>query len=298
MKGSSSANWVSFMGGPPTDFTYPRVIERELLRAGRQVVVRNLAQTSEPVNHGLKNWEPQVYPWSPDVVVLNYGLFESVHLFLPRFLERHAHSLRGRPGPVRHVYRRFVLRPVWQALARVQQRVDSVAPPILFARRARRFADDLEELIQRLLTIGSPLVLVCELPPAGERWRTWFPGINGRLEQVNAAAVEAVRRIDRPEVRLFPTKEALAELVAEGHDIVPDGGHFTPAAHHALGSALAREILAWFGPHPVPLSSGETHQGRPQPRGPAERLDDDARGRRAARLDYRGEGTGPGANAR
>ena len=77
VKGSSPANWISFMGGPPTDYTYPRVIERELLEGGRNVTVRNLAMTSERVKTGLKNWEGQVFSWSPDVVVLHYGLFEA-----------------------------------------------------------------------------------------------------------------------------------------------------------------------------------------------------------------------------
>ena len=53
------------MGGPPTDFTYPRVIERELLRGGRNVVVRNLAVTSEQVKTGLKNWEAPGLPLVP-----------------------------------------------------------------------------------------------------------------------------------------------------------------------------------------------------------------------------------------
>lgn len=250
VKGSSSANWVSFMGGPPTDYTYPRVIERDLLLAGRHAVVRNLAATSEPVRLGLKNWEQQVYPWSPDVVVLNYGLFESVHLFLPRWLERHAHSLRGRPGPVRGTYRKFVLRPVWQGLARVQQRADRVLPPSLFRRRAARIADDLETLIRQIQKIGSPLVLVLDLPPAGEKWCTWFPGIEERLRQTNAALAEAVRRVDRPDVRSFSTSSAVAPLVAAGQEVVPDGGHFTAAAHRLIGAELAREILAWSEEHP------------------------------------------------
>ncbi len=233
------------MGGPRSDFTYARVTEAMLLQAGRPVEIRNLAATSEPVRLGLRNWESQVFAWSPDVVVLNYGLFEAVHLFLPRWMERHAHSLLGRPGRVRETYRRFVLRPFWQILARIQQRLDRVAPPSLFRRRAARFADDLEELIRQIQKIGSPLVLVLELSPAGEKWQTWFPGIGARLEQLNAALAEAVRRTDKPNVRLFSTQAALAPLVAEGQDIVPDGGHFTPDAHRAIGTALAAEILSW-----------------------------------------------------
>ena len=245
VKGSSPANWVSFMSGPPTDFTYPRVIERELLLSGRNVVVRNLAATSEQIKTGLKNWEAEVFPWSPDVVVLNYGLYEAVHLFLPQPLERHANSQVGRPGVVRDSYRRYLLRPTWKTLAMVQQKADAHVPASAFQRQAGRFRDDLERLIKNILFISSPLVLVPEIAPPGERWRTWFPGIEARIEMVNAAIAEVVATYDRENVRVFDTTSALAPLTATGHDIVPDGGHFTPEAHDAIGRALAREIGPW-----------------------------------------------------
>jgi hypothetical protein len=258
VKGSSAANWVSHMGGPRTDFTYARVIEESLLRAGTPVTIRNLAVTSEPVRLALKNWEAQVYAWSPDVVILHYGLFESVHLLLPRFLERHAHSLRGRPGRVRLIYRQFLLRPVWKILVRIQQQVDRVAPPKVFRRRADRFADDVEQLIRQIQTIGSPLVLTLDIASAGEKWQTWFPGIGARIELLNDALAEAVARIGRPNVRIFSTAGALSELVSQGHDIRPDGGHYTAAAHRALGAAVAAEILTWYSEQP---SRGRPVQG-------------------------------------
>jgi hypothetical protein len=252
VKGSSPANWVSFMGGPPTDYTYPRVVERELLSSGRNAVVRNLAVTSERVKTGIRNWERQVYPWSPDVVVLNYGLFEAVHLFLPQPLERHVNSLRGRPGAVRDTYRRYALRPAWKMLAVAQQKLDGRVPSAAFDRRAARFADDLAHLIGRIQMVGSPLVLLPEIPGPGERWATWFPGIELRIDMINAALDDVVGRVDRDNVRGFATGAVLAPLAATGHDLLPDGGHFTPEAHDAIGRAMAREIAAWCDEN-VPL---------------------------------------------
>jgi lysophospholipase L1-like esterase len=252
VKGSSSANWISFMGGPPTDYAYPRVIERELARGGRPAVVRNLAQTSERVKTGLKNWERQVYPWSPDVVVLNYGLFEAVHLFLPQPLERHVNSLRGRPGPVRTPYRRYALRSTWKTLAVAQQKLDGRVPAAAFNRRAARFADDLTQLILRIQMVGSPLVLLPEIPGPGERWATWFPGIEARIAMLNEAFADVAKRVDRENVRVFDTASVLTPLVAAGHDLVPDGGHFTPEAHDAIGRAMAQEIAVWCDEN-VPL---------------------------------------------
>ena len=252
VKGSSPANWISFMGGPPTDFTYPRVIEREMLKSGRNAVVRNAAVTSERVTTGLKTWEAQVFPWSPDVVVLHYGLYEAVHLFLPRALERHANSLTGRPGPVRTPYRRYALRSVWKTFAMVQQGVDARVPAATFRHRAARFSDDLERLVERVIYISNPLVLLPLIPPAGERWVSWFPGIDGRLELINAALGEVVRRVDRDNVRLFDTRAAVAPLVAAGHDIAPDGGHYTPEVHDAIGRGMVRVIAPWCDQH-VPV---------------------------------------------
>lgn len=245
VKGSSPANWVSFMGGPPTDFTYPRVIERELLLSGRNVVVRNLAATSEQVKTGLRNWEAQVFPWSPDVVILNYGLYEAVHLFLPQPLERHANSLTGRPGAVRESYRRFALRPTWKTLAMAQQKADAKVPSKAFNRRAARFTADLERLVKHIIFISNPLVLIPEVAPPGERWSTWFPGIEQRITMINAAMAEVVARFDLDNVRVFDTRAALAPLTATGHDIVPDGGHYTVEAHDAVGRALALQIGPW-----------------------------------------------------
>lgn len=245
VKGASPAHWVSWMDGPRADLAYPRVIEDQLLAGGRPARVRDLSVTSEQVRTGLKNWQRQVFNFSPDVVVLNYGLFESVHQFLPQPLERYANSLIARRGPVRDTYRKRVVRPTWVSLAKGQQRLDRILPATMFQHRPRRFAADLELLVERIQMVQSPLVLVLEVSPPGASWRSWFPGIADRIDETNGVLADVVGRADRPDVRFFPTGEALATLVAAGEDIVPDGGHYTRAAHRALGSALADEIGAW-----------------------------------------------------
>jgi lysophospholipase L1-like esterase len=238
------------MGGPRTDLAYPRATEAELLAAGRVAEVRDTSLASERVKTALKRWQREVFNFSPDVVVLNYGHFESIHLFLPQPLERHANSLQSRPGPVRDAYRRILLRPLWMSLARLQQRLDRALPSTIFSHRPRRVANDLERLVQRTQMIQSPLVLILELTPPGERFLKWFPGIGERMEVMNQTLAEVVRRIDKPNVRFFSTSAALAELSAAGHDLVPDGGHYTPVAHRAIATALAREILAWADQQP------------------------------------------------
>ena len=118
-------------------------------------------------------------------------------------------------------------------------------PDKVFTRRARRAALDLTRVIERVQMVGSPLVLVMELYPPGEKYRSWFPGMERRMEQMNDVLRQVVAEAGKPQVRFFPTQEVLAVLAATGDPINPDGAHFTPPAHRALGQALATEIAEW-----------------------------------------------------
>ncbi len=242
VKGASTVHTVSYLGGPRSDFAYSRVIEAELYASGVPAEVRCTAMASQNTRIAFKTWEQETFAWSPDVVVLTYGYMEMIHLVLPRWLERHAHSMADRPGPIRTRYR-WALRKVWKALARIQQRLDSHFP-MLFMRRRLRSATSMYELVKRIQQVGSPLVLIMELTPPGPPFRNWFPGLAQRMVLTNEALREVVRRTDRPDVRFFPTNTVLAPLMEAG-EVVPDGGHYTPEAHRAIGTALAEEILTW-----------------------------------------------------
>ena len=244
VKGASTVHTVSWMGGDRGDFAYPRATERALYAVGVPAEVRCTAMSSQRTRTGVANYPGEVAGWAPDVVVLNYGHFETIHLFLPQRLERHVHSMAGRPGRFRTLYRTG-LRKSWRLLARLQQQVDQRVPATIFAHRPRRVADQLVRLVELTQAGGDTLVLVLELTPPGASFRKWFPGMAERMEVMNAALAEAVRGVDRPHVRFFPTGDVLAPLVAEGHDVNPDGGHYTPEAHRAIGEALAAEIVAW-----------------------------------------------------
>src|SRR5436305_456182 len=79
--------------------------------------------------------------------------------------------------------------------------------------------------------------------PAGPAWRAWVPGAAGGRGGLTRWFVEVVRQVDDPDVRTFPLAELVAELAPDGYETTPDGGHFTPPVHHAIGLALADEIL-------------------------------------------------------
>jgi len=257
VKGASTVNWMSWMNGPRADFTFPRVIEEQLLADGRPAEVRAITMTSEQTCKILSTWQAEILGYSPDVIVLVYGHYETIHLFLPRWLERHANSLKARPRRISSLYRKHVLRPVWMTLAKLQARLDVVLGPTLRTNRPRNVAADLERYVEHVQQVGSPLVFVFELQPPATRYRSWFPGMTRRIEVMNAALEDMVRRIGVPHVRYFRTTP-LVERYADG-DIdaaTPDGFHYSATLHRAIGEELAREIAVWADTQPH-LAAGQ-----------------------------------------
>ena len=243
VKGASTVVWTSWMGGPRSDLAYPRVVEAELRAAGVPAEVRVTALGSARTKDAFKTWEQEVVPWSPDVIILHYGHFETIHLLLPDWLERYANSFSRRPGPVREVYQ-TAIKKTWKSLAKVQQAADKRVEPTIMAHRPRRVAIDLESLIQRVRNVGSPLVIIPDLLPPGPPYEKWFPGMGARVEVMNETLDDLVARLDNPDIRRFSVTKVVANLDLDGEP-APDGGHFTPAVHRAVGQELAQVILDW-----------------------------------------------------
>lgn len=266
VRGASEVVFIAEMGGPRSDFAFGRVIESELLRAGQPVEFQVNAVPSELAKFSLRTWERDVLGWSPDVVILHHGHYESIHLFLPRWLERHANSTRWRPGRFIALYRKLILRKVWVSLAKLQCRLDARFNSLLFARKLRRVAADVEKLITNVQSVGSPLVLVMEVVPPGRRWQSWFPGLTERTEYMNEQLEAAVRRIDLPNVRYVRTVPTLTARLDPNEEPTPDGGHYSARAHRVLGVLLGREILEWAATQPhlqasAPRRSKRSHVG-------------------------------------
>src|SRR3546814_15684162 len=79
VKGASTVNWTSWMGGPRTDFTFPRALEEQLLQDGRPCEVRTITMTSEKTSTILGTWQREILGYSPEVIVLVYGHYETIH---------------------------------------------------------------------------------------------------------------------------------------------------------------------------------------------------------------------------
>jgi hypothetical protein len=115
-------------------------------------------------------------------------------------------------------------------------------------------------LIELTRSAGSPLVLVPTLLRPGPPWQRWFPGAGARMATLNRTFADVVRQVDDPDVRTFPLADLVEEIIPEGYEPTPDGGHFTPWVHHAIGVAMAQEILAWVRTQPR-LAAGAGNYG-------------------------------------
>jgi hypothetical protein len=246
VKGPSIVNWTSWMGGPRTDFTFPRVIEETFCNEGRPSLVEAVTMTSEQAKRLTLTWQREVLGFSPDVIVLSYGQFESVHLFLPRWLERHANSLKVRPRRPSELYRKAIVKPMWKSLAQVQAKLDARMKPTFKRARTRNVPLDMERYIKQVQKVASPMVIVMEVLPPATRQKSWFPGMTARIAMMNEANRAMVERVGLPNVIWFTTSDLVEKHFGGDIEIAtPDGFHYSPDFHRHIGEKMARVIAEW-----------------------------------------------------
>ena len=244
VKGASTVGWPGTLNTPPGDVTFPRAIENELLRS-RPATVYTRSVASQHTKTILRTWESEMVELTPDVIVLVYGHYESMHLFLPRWLERWANNTRGVPRPWRQAFRRRLLSPGWRRLARVQAHVDRRIDPEIRRKRPVNVGKDLTAYITQVRQFGSPLVFVFELLPPGTRARKWLPGMAARIVTMNRHLAETVAAFGSPDVRFFEVGKLAEDYGRDLDEIIPDGFHYSPEFHGVVGRAVAAEISAW-----------------------------------------------------
>jgi hypothetical protein len=275
VKGASTVGWLSGMGGPRTDFGFPRAIEATLLQSGRPTEIRTMSVPSERTKTAVRRWEHEMIGFSPDVVVLVYGHYETIHLFLPWWLERHANSRVVPPRRWSTVYRTRLLRPLWMSLAKLQARADVKMDPTIRRGRPQQVVADLEKIIVHTQELHSPLVILFELLPPAKRYQTWFPGMAKRIEVMNEAIGGLVKRLDLPNVRYFRVSELVAKYADGDIDVAtPDGFHYSTHLHRMIGEELAREIAEWADTQPhlqINTNPITTKRSRPRTVRPSER---------------------------
>jgi hypothetical protein len=240
------------MSGPRSDYAFPRAIETALRASGIPAEVRNSARLGTPTSSMFSTWEADVLQWSPDVIVSIAGHYETIHLFLPRWFERHANRVDYVPGKFRTYYRRRFLRALWKATATLQSKIDgAVGARGSRWRRIRRAGLTYEHYVRLSQQVASPMMVVLEVLTPSSRVVPWFPGMPRRVELLNAELAAAVDRIGLPHVQMFRTSD-LVETMYGGDQsaATPDGFHFTPELHRRIGADLAASISAWLQAEP------------------------------------------------
>lgn len=246
VKGTSTAIWISMMGGPRSDMTFSRVMEHELRNAGYPSEVRNTGEFAWLIPKLFESWNEDIAQWSPDVVVLSGG-HETVHLLTPRWLERSANTVNRRPGFLRTLYYRKVMRLTARFVLLLQKRIDR--PRFTTQRRMHRVHRDLESYIAMTRQVGDPLFLLLSVQPPTAAKREWFGGWTARIGAYN----DVLRRLAdaNPNVQYVDIASLMHRFdPGTPEQLWADGIHFSPEFHQELGRELARITKEWAQTQP------------------------------------------------
>lgn len=249
VRGSSTVSWIAAVEPGRVSHAYPRALEATLYRDGRPAQVRAVSPLAASSLRIMGGADDEIFAFDPDVVILNTGHMECLHMLLPRPFARHVFTRTARPGRWRDAYRRRVLWAVYTAATRAQARVEHLLEPLVFRRRRAAVVDHVNRYIDIAIRNGHPLVIVMGyLPPATPV--AIFPGLVRRLESMNQAFRDLVAKRADPAVVWFDPADALAaEQLRE--QAIGDGLHFTRVAHEAVGRQLAAVVETWAGQQPA-----------------------------------------------
>ena len=144
-----------------------------MLSDGRPCDVQTITMMSEKTSKILGTWEREVLGFSPDVIVLVYGHYESGPP-APAAMARAAcqQSQGARPRRCSESFiATAILQRVWLLLARLQARSgqNRGTRPSAAAALAGVAADLEVRFISQVQTVASPLVIVFELLPPAKR---------------------------------------------------------------------------------------------------------------------------------
>lgn len=247
VRGSSTVSWIANVEPGHISHAYPRELETALYQRGWTVQVHVESPLAASSRHILRDADQDIFGWDPDVIILNTGHMENLHMLIPIPMARHVFTRTARPGRWRDAYRRRVLWAVYSVATRVQERLEPSLGAWIFGRRRRAILDHINRYIDVASKNGHPVIVVMGfVPPTG--FVRAFPGVAGRLEQMNDAYRALADQRSEPEVIFWDPAEALAVDGPSVEDAIGDGIHFVPDAHIAVGKGLADLVEKRLGP--------------------------------------------------
>src|SRR5690348_7770750 len=83
VRGSSTVSWIAEVQPGRVSHAYPRVLETTMHLAGWPTQVRVASPLAASSRHILRDADDDIFAWDPDVIILNTGHMENLHLVLP-----------------------------------------------------------------------------------------------------------------------------------------------------------------------------------------------------------------------
>ena len=222
---------------------YAEVLEVLLLAEGIDAEVRNGGRWYEQIDRGVRRYQEDERSWSPDVVVVQYGINECQAPVLPRFV--HDHFMTWETGLRRpsRIYRARIAPLVWGRLRIYQRWATGRVGMRGWRMDPARFGAHLGRLIT-LARWDHRLVLVLDVNPPGPRLVYHLPGIEARRERYQQVVSATVAEASDPDARLIDGSGVADDF---GIDVaLPDGLHWSPPAHRRVAELLAAEIVPWI----------------------------------------------------
>jgi lysophospholipase L1-like esterase len=224
---------------------YAEVLELLLRQAGINAEVRNAGRAFELIDDGIHRYQEEERAWSPDVLVVNYGMAEAQAPAIPKGVHNHFMTWEKGLSRPAAAYRRRVAPKIWPRLRRYQRFAMSRMGLRFWRMSPRRFGAELQRVIM-LARSDHRLVLIIDINPPGPRLLYNLPGIDGRVEILNGVLHDVVGKAaaEDADVKLIEASALASEMGIDA--AIPDGYHWSPAAQRRVAELLAAEIVPWI----------------------------------------------------
>jgi lysophospholipase L1-like esterase len=222
--------------------TYTEVLADLLAGHGVPAIPHTDSEWFGFLKKSLRAYALRVRAFSPDVLIVQFGINELQPWLAPIWLLKHLMTQGEATTRSARAYRRFLAPRLWKGVRGYRRRVAPVVGMRTWQTTPRRFRKALLRLLTQSRLDGRPLVLVLDIEAPGEVLHHFLPGIDKRHRVYQQLLEDVVAEFDDPEVRLVRVTEVLAEHGGAS----PDGMHYTADGHRAIGERLAQEVVEWL----------------------------------------------------
>lgn len=224
---------------------YPELLEAVLRREGVNAEVRNAGREFDLIHRGVYRYQEEERTWCPDVLVVHYGMAESQAPVVPHGVYNHFMTWNKGLRKPASVYRGRLAPQLWRSLRKFQRWAHPRVPMRITRMSRRRFAGELERVIQ-MARHEHRLVLVVDINPPGPRILHNLPRLDERRAEFQRILKDVVARhaANDDDVRLIEGSVLCDEFGID--EALPDGYHWASWAHQRVAEMMAAEILPWI----------------------------------------------------